>query len=268
MKIRLYQVDAFTDKLFGGNPAAVCPLENWLTDDLMQKIAEENNLSETVFFVPCESFYEIRWFTPKTEVALCGHATLAAAYVIFNDLNKNTNELVFKSKSGELIVTKDNNYLTLNFPAVPAVRYELDELLSKVFLFKPEEVWKGTDFMVVLKHEEQVRTFEPNFNLIEKLDSRGLAITAPGEKADFVSRWFGPQVGVNEDPVTGSAHCMLAPYWASRLNKTKLYAEQLSPRIGKIHCEVQKERVFLTGQGVLYLKGEIEVHSFMTFCAS
>lgn len=259
MNIHLYQVDAFTDVLFGGNPAAICPLHKWIAPDLMQKIAEENNLSETAFFVPNEDQYEIRWFTPKIEVDLCGHATLAAAYVIFNYLNKETNKIIFKSKSGELTVTRNKTYFTLDFPNVSFTAHPLDELLSEIISIKPEEVFKGTDFMVVLNNEDQVRQFKPNFGLIEKLDSRGLIITAPGKKVDFVSRWFGPQVGVNEDPVTGSAHCMLAPYWSRKLNKTKLCAEQLSSRVGKIDCEIRHERVLLTGQAVLYLEGEIKL---------
>ena len=247
--------------LFGGNPAAVCPLEKWLSDELMQKIATENNLSETVFFVAHTDHYEIRWFTPKVEVDLCGHATLAAAHVIFNFLNTSLNTIRFKSKSGDLIVSRESDYLTLDFPVVPATPCLANEIITQALGIHPQEIWKGADYMVVVDTEAQIRRCVPNFQLIEKLDARGLVITARGEKADFVSRWFGPQVGVNEDPVTGSAHCMLAPYWASKLNKTKLYAEQLSARLGKIYCEVTGDRVLLSGQSVLYLHGEIEVHN-------
>jgi PhzF family phenazine biosynthesis protein len=259
MALSIFQVDAFTDTLFGGNPAAVCPLENWLSDELMQKIAAENNLSETVFFVAHTDRYEIRWFTPKVEVDLCGHATLAAAHVIFNFLNTSLDRIFFKSKSGDLIVSRNGDYLTLDFPAVPATPCQSNETIIQAIGISPQEICKGTDYMVVLDSEAQVRRCLPNFHLIEKLDARGLVITARGEKADFVSRWFGPRVGVNEDPVTGSAHCMLAPYWALKLNKTKLYAEQLSTRLGKIFCEVTGDRVLLSGQAVLYLRGEIDV---------
>ena len=259
MKINLYQVDAFTDKLFEGNPAAVCPLPFWLSNEVMQNIANENNLSETVFFVKVGQGYEIRWFTPKTEVDLCGHATLAAAYVIFNYIHKAEKKIIFKSKSGELIVTKYEDKIMMDFPIANYEKLEPDNILSQLFPFKVLDFFKGTDFMVVLSDEEQIRKFQPNFNLIEKLSARGLIITAPGNSVDFVSRWFGPQVGVNEDPVTGSAHCMLAPYWAIRLNKSKLYAEQISKRLGKIECEVRGERVFMKGQAVLYLTGEIKI---------
>lgn len=259
MKIQLYQVDAFTNVLFGGNPAAICPLDYWLDNHLMQKIASENNLSETAFFVTQDNRYEIRWFTPKTEVDLCGHATLAAAFVIFYYLNINIDKVIFSSKSGELIVTKNNSHIILNFPIISTESYEVDDLISQIVQVKPVAVFKGADIMIVLNTEDQVRQFIPDYRLIEKLNSRGLVITAPGCEVDFVSRWFGPQVGVNEDPVTGSAHCMLAPYWASRLNKTNLYAEQLSARLGKIYCEVKNNRVLLAGQAVLYLKGEIEI---------
>lgn len=264
MKINLYQVDAFTDKLFGGNPAAVCPLTYWLSKELMQKIAQENNLSETAFFIKTGQHYEIRWFTPKTEVDLCGHATLATAFVIFNYIDNNIDTISFKSRSGELIVTRNENLFVLDFPIINAKKYSPDEKLLQLFPFEIVEFFKGTDFMIVLESEEQVRLFQPNFSLIEQLPSRGLIITSPGKTVDFVSRWFGPQVGVNEDPVTGSAHCMLAPYWAHRLNKSRLYAEQLSERLGKIHCEVKNGRVFLTGQAVLYMKGEIEFNDLST----
>lgn len=258
MIIKLYQVDAFTDVPFGGNPAAICPLNSWISDGLMQKIANENNLSETAFFVPKNNTYELRWFTPKVEVDLCGHATLGAAYVIFKHINSSTNEITFKSRSGTLIVSRKDEYLTLDFPAIAYTECNSNHL-RKIFHSESIEAYKGVDYMVVLKNEEEVKSFSPDFNLIEQLDSRGLIITAQGNKAEFVSRWFGPQVGVPEDPVTGSAHCMLAPYWANRLNKSKLYAEQLSTRLGKIYCETKGDRVLLSGQVMPFLNGQIEI---------
>ncbi len=259
MNIAIYQIDAFTDTRFGGNPAAVCPLKNWLSDDLMQKIAAENNLSETAFFVAKDDYYELRWFTPKTEVNLCGHATLASAYVIFNFIDTSIDQITFTSKSGNLMVTREGQFIILDFPAETLLSKEDANSFTQVLNIKPQEVWKGIDYLAVLENEDQVRQLLPNFVLIEKLDARGLVVTAQGNKADFVSRWFGPQVGVWEDPVTGSAHCMLAPYWAKRLNRTKLYAEQLSERLGKINCEVKADRVLLMGQAVPYMKGEIFV---------
>lgn len=259
MKLKLYQVDAFTDTLFGGNPAIICTLDQWISTELLQKIARENSNAETAFIVPMNAHYEIRWFTSETEVDLCGHATLAAAYVVFQFLKNKSKSITFKSKSGELIVTRNKDYFTLDFPAVHIVRDVSKNFIGKAIGVMPTEVWRGIDYMVVLPNEELVKKCEPNFDLIARLDARGISVTAKGRKADFVSRFFGPRVGINEDSVTGSAHCYMAPYWSKHLKKNKLYAEQLSPRLGKLYCEVKNNRVLLSGKAVPYLIGEIEL---------
>jgi PhzF family phenazine biosynthesis protein len=260
MKISFYQVDTFTNELFKGNPAAICVLEHWLGEKVLQNIAAENNLSETAFLVQKNQTYDIRWFTPTVEVDLCGHATLGSAFVIFNYLDKSSNKISFNSKSGELIALREKDFITLDFPTILGQPCNAMERIASALDLQPLEVFKGSmDYMAVLESEEGVRQCRPNLNLIKDLDARGLVVTARGEKADFVSRWFGPQVGVKEDPVTGSAHCMLAPYWAKKLNKTKLQAEQLSLRAGKIHCQVNGEHVLLSGEAVLYLQGLITI---------
>lgn len=260
MLVKIYQVDAFTDKLFAGNPAAVCPLESWLDNSTMQKIASENNLSETAFFIREGESYSIRWFTPKVEVDLCGHATLATAYVIYQYLRETKPEIKFKSKSGELRVIQNGDSLTLDFPVLPLKQCETtNELIIKGLKVAPLEVWRGEDYMVVLSNEQQVKNCTPDFNLLKKLDARGVIITAKGDSVDFVSRWFGPQSGIDEDPVTGSSHCVLAPYWAKKLNRTKLHAWQLSQRHGELLCEIVGDRVLLSGKVTPYLCGEINV---------
>lgn len=260
MLIKIYQVDAFTNKLFGGNPAAVCPLESWLDDSTMQKIASENNLSETAFFIREDQNYSIRWFTPKVEVDLCGHATLATAYVIYQYLKETKAEIKFKSRSGELRVIQNDDNLTLDFPVLPLLQCNTrNELILKALKVAPLEIWKGDDYMLVLANEAEVRNCTPDFNLLKNLDARGVIITAKGNSVDFVSRWFGPQSGVDEDPVTGSSHCVLAPYWAQKLGKTKLQAWQLSQRHGELLCEVVGDRVLLSGKVVPYLCGEINI---------
>ena len=259
MKQKIYQVDAFTDKVFSGNPAAVCPLDNWLSDEVMQKIANENNLSETAFYVKQDKQYQIRWFTPAVEVDLCGHATLAAAYVLFNYENHNENIISFYShRSGALSVSKKHDLYTLNFPADIYKEIELTEEITKCFNIKPKSALKGkTDFMLVFDTEEDIRNIIPKFELISELNVRGIIITAKGKDVDFVSRFFGPQSGVNEDPVTGSAHTTLTPYWAKQLGKTELKAIQLSERMGYLKCTYLNDRVEISGQGKLYLTGEI-----------
>jgi len=261
MKIRLYQIDAFTDKLFSGNPAAVCPLQEWLDDALLQKIAMENNLAETTFYVKKENEYEIRWFTPKVEVDLCGHATLAAAYVLFFHENHQGDEIHFYSpRSGKLVVSKQNDYLSLNFPTDIYENIAVSDDLINTFEFPPIEVLKGkTDIVFIFEEEEQVRKIKPNFPIISQIEVRGVIVTAKGNKCDFVSRFFAPQSGIDEDPVTGSAHTTLTPYWAKKLNKNPLIAMQLSERGGVLQCKLLGERVEISGQGKLYLIGEIFV---------
>ena len=259
MKYRIYQIDAFTDKVFAGNPAAVCPLENWLGDDLLQKIAMENNLAETAFYVKRDNQFHIRWFTPKVEVDLCGHATLAAAYVLFNHENYNENRIDFYSdRSGKLTVTKKNEYLKLNFPKDIFQSVEISDDIKSAFDLFPLEVFKGkTDYLFVFETEKQIQNIKPNLTNITKLGGRGVIITAKGEKVDFVSRFFAPQSGIDEDPVTGSAHTTLIPFWSEKLNKTKLSAIQLSERKGYLQCELLNDRVEICGQAKLYLIGEI-----------
>ena len=259
MKLDLYQIDSFTDTLFKGNPAAVCPLSDWLSDEMMQQIAHENNLSETAFFVSKPSGYSIRWFTPTTEVDLCGHATLAAAYVIFNELNNPEDVIRFETiNSGVLKVSRSDDKLTMDFPVDAPEQMELSDDLINCTDQLPLEAWQGKDdMMLIFKEQLQIEKIIPNLNQIAQLKARGLIVTAKGNDVDFVSRFFGPQSGVNEDPVTGSAHTTLAPYWASVLQKTNLLAQQLSKRSGTIQCQLFGDRVLLSGQAQLYLKGQI-----------
>jgi len=259
MSQRIYQVDAFAREIFSGNPAAVCPLQQWLSDEILQKIAMENNLAETAFYVKKDDAYELRWFTPAVEVDLCGHATLAAAFVLFNFENHAENIIHFKSpRSGILTVTKEGNLLTLNFPTDEIKPVELSEELMNAFDIKPQFAFKGkTDYMLVFENESQVKDVIANFPAISKLKARGVIITAKGDTADFVSRFFAPAVGVNEDPVTGSAHTSLIPYWSDRLGKKNLTAIQLSSRKGYLQCRYLNDRVEIGGEGKLYLTGEI-----------
>ncbi|HMG88496.1 MAG TPA: PhzF family phenazine biosynthesis protein [Chryseolinea sp.] len=261
MKLKLYQVDAFTDKVFSGNPAAVCPLDSWLEDDLLQKIAMENNLAETAFYVKNGDAYEIRWFTPTIEVDLCGHATLASAFVLFNYQSYPGKTVKFKSrKSGVLSVERDADLLKLNFPTDVISRVDLGSELKACVDKSPAEAYKGkTDFMLVFERERDIRDLKPVFNQISILPARGLIVTAPGDNVDFVSRFFAPQSGINEDPVTGSAHTTLIPYWSKTLGKTELTAMQLSQRIGHLKCKFLNERVEISGKGKEYLVGEIFV---------
>jgi PhzF family phenazine biosynthesis protein len=261
MKLKLYQVDAFTDKVFSGNPAAVCPLDSWLKDDLLQKIGMENNLAETAFYVKNGDAYEIRWFTPTIEVDLCGHATLASAYVLFNYQGYQGNVINFKSRrSGMLSVEREGDLLKLNFPTDVFNRIELSTELKACVDKTPIEAYKGkSDFMLVFKSEQDIRELKPVLDEISRLPGRGLIVTAPGDTVDFVSRFFGPQSGINEDPVTGSAHTTLTPYWAKRLGKNELTAMQLSQRIGHLKCKFLDDRVEISGKGKEYLIGEIFV---------
>ena len=259
MKLKIYQIDAFADKVFSGNPAAVCPLDKWPDDDILQKIAMENNLAETAFYVKQENQYQIRWFTPKVEVDLCGHATLAAAFVLFNHENYNGKVVHFYSpRSGALSVTKNNDLLTLNFPTDIFEQVDLSDEITDCFDIKPKLALKGkTDYLLVFEKEEDIKKVVPVFDMISKLKCRGVIVTAKGNKVDFVSRFFAPQSGIDEDPVTGSAHTTLTPYWAKQLDKTELTAIQLSERMGFLQCKYLNDRVEISGQGKLYLIGEI-----------
>ncbi|KDN54020.1 PhzF family phenazine biosynthesis protein [Flavobacterium seoulense] len=256
--MKLYQIDAFSKTVFSGNPAAVCPLEEWLSDEILQKIAEENNLSETAFYLKKDNQYEIRWFTPKVEVDLCGHATLAAAFVLFNYENYSGNEISFFSpRSGVLTVTKEADLLSLNFPVDQLETIPLNSQITDGFNIKPIQAFKGkSDYMLLFNNEEEILDLEPNFEKIIQLPVRGIIVTAQGKNSDFVSRFFGPKAGINEDPVTGSAHTTLIPYWSKELNKTKLSAIQLSDRKGYLECELLGDRVRISGHAKCYLIGE------------
>ncbi|MDP1620838.1 MAG: PhzF family phenazine biosynthesis protein [Bacteroidales bacterium] len=258
-KIKFFQVDAFTDHLFGGNPAAVCLLDQWLDDRLMQAIAMENNLSETAFVVKQGDRFAIRWFTPTVEVDLCGHATLASAFVIFNHSDFQGGEIIFHSlRSGELKVRQDLGKLFLDFPADEIHGCDMIPEIIKGTGSTPLEVYRGkSDYMAVFGSEEEVLGILPDFDTIEKIDARGLIVTAHGNTVDFVSRFFGPQSGVDEDPVTGSAHTTLIPYWSGRLGKTILHAKQLSKRVGNLDCQFLPPRVIIGGEAQLFASGEI-----------
>lgn len=259
MKLRIFQIDSFTSTIFQGNPAGICPLESWLSDEVLQSIAAEMNLSETGFFVKRGSEYEIRWFTPKVEVDLCGHATLAASWVLVNELSEIVNPITFSSRSGSLRVFHSGAEFTLDFPSQPPIACEVPKELISALGVSPVEVLGSEDFLVVLENEDQVRNLVPNMEKLEGLPRRGVIVTARGRDVDFVSRWFGPNVGVPEDPVTGSAHTILTPYWVSRLDKNPLLAKQISSRGGELKCELVKDRVLITGRAVKFLEGTIEV---------
>lgn len=260
MELTLYQVDAFTGKLFGGNPAAVCPLDKWLDDALMQSIALENNLSETAFFVKEGTHYHIRWFTPLEEVPLCGHATLASSFVIFNFIEKDADKLFFNSQSGELIVEKENDLLTLNFPSSPPAACEMKDVLLTPFKEKPIEALYAEDtYILVFETEREIREMKPDIKSITNVDSHAIITTAKGDDADFVSRFFAPKIGLDEDPVTGFAHTLLTPYWAQKLNKNKMHALQVSKRGGGLFIENLDNRVKIAGKAALYFVGKINV---------
>ena len=257
--IRLFQVDAFARQRFEGNPAAVCPLDYWLDDHLLQAIAEENNLSETAFFVPTGDGFSLRWFTPLAEVELCGHATLASAHVLFEHLAYDKPLITFETRSGQLCVERTDTGLSMNFPAIKALPCTAPEPLKQAIGMVAKEVLVGDDYIVVLDSEAALRQLQPDQGLLSQLDRRGVIVTAPGVQHDFVSRFFAPKLGIPEDPVTGSAHCALAPYWANKLGKLKLQAKQVSRRSGEIGCQVQGDRVILFGQAVTYMVGEISI---------
>ena len=261
MELKLYQVDAFSDEVFRGNPAAVVPLSEWLEDATLQKIAMENNLSETAFYVKKDEQYLLRWFTPEIEVDLCGHATLATAHVLFEHKGIQGDILNFySSRSGKLNVKKSANGLTLDFPTDNLARVTLSEELLDCFSQKPIEAYRGkTDVVLVFQHEKEIKQLQFDLAKIKLIQARGVIATAKGEEVDFVSRFFGPQVGVPEDPVTGSAHTTLTPIWAEKLGKNKMTAKQLSARGGLLTCELLGERVEITGKAVTYMEGRIFV---------
>ncbi len=263
MKIPLFQIDAFTDKVFRGNAACVCPLDKWPREPLMQSIAAENNVPETAFFSGTSGKYKLRWFTPMQEVDLCGHATLASAWVIFNVMEKKRDHISFNTRSGVLHVSRaERDLMAMDFPARPPERVAEppDELLDGLGML-PREVWAAPrDYMAVYENEGQVRALRPDMGKLRQLEDKlGVIVTARGEKADFVSRFFAPKLGIPEDPVTGSSHCTLVPYWAERLGKEQLHALQVSRRGGELFCMPRGERVAIAGRCVLYLKGAVEV---------
>lgn len=257
--LRQYQIDAFASRVFEGNPAAVVPLDAWLTDATLQAIAIENNLSETAFFVPEGDAYRLRWFSPGGEIDLCGHAALASAYVLFELRGYAGKTIAFDTRSGRLIVERQAELLAMDFPATPAQVYPAPAALLAGLKRKPIEVLAADDYFAVYENEDDIRSLAPDLTELSKLDRRGVCITAPGKSVDFVSRFFGPKWGIPEDPVTGSAHCTLAPYWAKRLGKTRFIARQLSRRGGQLHCELRGERVMISGSAVKFLEGDISV---------
>jgi len=259
MKIPYYEISAFTSQPFGGNPAGVCPLASWLNDAMLQNIAANNNLAETAFVVPRGGDFDLRWFTPTTEVDLCGHATLAAAFVLFTERGFTGDKIRFHSRSGPLSVSREGEVLTLDFPSRPAAPCASPEALRRGLSATPVEVRKARDFLAVFGHEADVRALKPDFAALRALDCLGLIATAPGVDCDFVSRFFAPAAGVDEDPATGSSHCTLIPYWAQRLGKTKLFARQVSARGGEMFCNLAGDRVQIGGHAALYSRGELEV---------
>lgn len=261
MKLPLYQVDAFTHRLFGGNPAAVVVLDEWLPDDVLAAIAAENNLAETAFVIPRPDLVPLRWFTPAVEVDLCGHATLAAAHVLFRYSCPSARELTFSTRSGNLVVTRDGELLSMDFPSRPGRSVEVTGELVSALGVRPQEALLARDLMAVLGSESQVRALEPDLQRITALEAFAVIVTAPGDKVDFVSRFFAPRAGIPEDPATGSSHCTLVPYWAARLGKSELIARQLSARGGDLACKLRGDRVVIAGRTVEYLRGEINVEA-------
>ena len=260
MKLLIFQADAFASSLYKGNPAAVVPLTQWLAGSTMQQIAAENNLSETAFYIEEDNHFYIRWFTPKAEVNLCGHATLATAHVLFNELNFQGDLLLFNSKSGMLTVRKSQDKLQLDFPADFVQPIELVPVFTDALGIAPIAAFKGrTDYLLLFESEEMIQNIKPNFHLLQQTDARGIIVTAAGKEVDFVSRFFAPRVGVDEDPVTGSAHTSLVPFWAEKLHKTEMTALQLSERGGQLWCALAGDRVLIAGKAVTYLRGEIEI---------
>jgi len=258
LKIPIYQVDAFASRVFSGNPAAVCSLEEWLSEEQMRNIAAENNLPMTAFFVPNQHGYAIRWFTAEVEVPLCGHATLASALIIFEELTPGAKSVRFESKGGPIVVTRDGDLLSLDFPSKPAVACELSAELAMILQSHPQALFKARDYMALYASEDEIKRITPDLEALKKRsDTFGLIVTAPGKEVDFVSRFFAPAQGIPEDPVTGSAHCTLIPFWSQRLGKKKLHARQLSARGGELWCEDRGDRVSISGRAARFLEGSI-----------
>lgn len=257
MQLPIYQVDAFASRPFEGNPAAVCPLDAWLDDQTLQCIAAENNLSETAFFVPDEHGYQLRWFTPEVEVDLCGHATLASAWVLMHELNYDKDVIHFSTRSGRLSVKRSAHGLEMDFPCRPPQSCAVPDGLLDALGIEAASVLSADDYIVVIEDESLIPHLHPDLSRLKGLPNRGVAVTAPGKEVDFVSRWFGPNVGVSEDPVTGSAHTALTPYWAQRLGKNQLSARQGGSRRGYLHCAMAGDRVLISGTAVVYMRGTI-----------
>ncbi|MBV9406715.1 MAG: PhzF family phenazine biosynthesis protein [Acidobacteriaceae bacterium] len=261
MELPIFQVDAFTSAVFSGNPAAVCPLEEWLPEQTMQAIAAENNLAETAFFVRNggPGRFHLRWFTPACEVDLCGHATLASANVLFEELNEPGDTLRFETKSGELVVRRDGDRLAMNFPARPPDPVTADPALARALGGRPLEILAARDYLVRYGSADEVSALQPDMEALKKIDRFAFIVTGPGEDCDFVSRFFAPAKGIPEDPVTGSSHCTLVPYWAKELAKTTLHARQISPRTGELFCKMLGDRVEIAGYAALFLRGRIQI---------
>jgi predicted PhzF superfamily epimerase YddE/YHI9 len=259
MRLPIYQVDAFTGRLFGGNPAAVVVLEHWLPDDTLQSIAAENNLAETAFVIPREGVSPLRWFTPTVEVDLCGHATLAAGHVLFGYYYPSLTHMKFSTRSGTLAVSREADLLCLDFPARPGKAFEVSEALTAGLGARPREAFLARDVLAVFETEAAIRALRPNSDLVAALGAFAVIVSAPGSDVDFVSRFFAPRAGIPEDPVTGSAHCTLVPYWATRLGKRRLTARQVSTRGGELECELRGDRVAIAGRTAEYLRGEISL---------
>jgi PhzF family phenazine biosynthesis protein len=260
MKIPLFYVDAFASEVFRGNPAAVCLLDGWLPDEVLQSIASEHNLSETAFVVKHNNQFQIKWFTPKAEVDLCGHATLSAAHVLFKIYNFGDKPIHFQSKSGILIVMQDSDgKITLDFPSMPPKPVELKNEISYALGKAPQEILLSSKLLAIYKNEQEILNLNPDFEKIIHLDYKGIIVTAPGKDCDYVLRFFAPRLGINEDPVTGSAQCVLIPYWSKRLNKKKMFSRQLSERTGEIWTELAMDRVLISGYANIYMQGNIQI---------
>ncbi|QFR49054.1 PhzF family phenazine biosynthesis protein [Sulfurimonas lithotrophica] len=259
MTLDMYQIDAFASKVFEGNPAAVIPLKEWLDDALMQKIAQENNLSETVFFVKEDEYYHIRWFTPNTEVDMCGHATLASAYVLFELLSFKDDVIAFNSKSGILKVKKEDKKYVMDFPAQTIDKCEIPKVIINAFDKTPIECYKSMDYLVVFENEQDILDAKVNLQLLKELDLRGVIITSKSSNYDFVCRFFAPSHGIDEDPVTGSAYTQLVPYWSDKLNKNTFASKQVSQRGGEVFCKLDADKVEISGEAVKYLEGKISI---------
>ena len=262
MTVDIFQIDAFTNKLFGGNPAAVCPLQDWLSDAVLLNIAKENNLAETAYFIhKHDNVFHLRWFTPEIEIDLCGHATLASAYVILNCLDYDFDTVIFQTLSGELTVSRSGEFLEMDFPSRPPQDSELPEIIKNSLSKQPTNVYKARDYVLLYDSENDIKNLKVSASILEQinLDPGGIIVSAKGNNSDFVSRFFTPGAAVFEDPVTGSAHCTLVPFWAERLEKNELHAFQISDRKGELFCKLVKDRVIIRGNAVKYLQGTIEI---------